>query len=500
MATGQGDNASCSTSPTVLIQAATSDSDFSKNDKDRRMNELESWLKREDVEYLWRLDNARNLVLQSRAPSFPNPSQGSLQFDHRPVLILVAGGTLTSTLSSEDKLVQCAPGDLFRALQGIKYFQNRIAMEPSPNRPPPNAKFVIYEMNPRIDSTEATLMHWNLIASELYFRLASRENGRYKGAVVIHGTDTLAHFAAAMSFMLWNFTLPIIITGSQQPIFNEYTDAVNNLIGACQAANGDIQHDEYNREISPICGVFVFFDQKLLIGTRVVKIHSLDFDAFDSPNVGPVAYCRGKWVANKSKLESIREGATEQKKKHQNMLQFIHPEIRIHIVTLCPGFESSLIPSGDNICQWRDCNTEDKQEDFVKKLWGIYHGILLLAYGSGNAPESVRRMLKIARTKCHIPVAFVTQCIQGSSQDQYGVAIRADEAVCLHDCTVQAAYAKMAVTISRVRYKKKDYSLFGVGNQNNLQKVDKILKECIRGEFTDPLKSKAIDESVALYH
>lgn len=105
----------------------------------------------------------------------------------------------------------------------------------------------------------------------------------YDGFVVLHGTDTMAYSASALSFMLENLKKPVIFTGSQLPIGVLRTDGKENLITAIEIAASR------NGEKPTVPEVCIYFDNKLTRGNRTTKISAEHFDAFDSPNYPPLA-------------------------------------------------------------------------------------------------------------------------------------------------------------------------------------------------------------------
>ncbi|RXG69237.1 L-asparaginase 1 [Armadillidium vulgare] len=108
--------------------------------------------------------------------------------------------------------------------------------------------------------------------------VAEREYENFDGFVVLHGTDTLAYTASALSFMTENLGKPIVITGSQIPLFETRSDGKDNFIGSVIVAG-----------LYPIPEVTVFFNNKLYRGNRTVKVSTGSLDAFDSPNLSPLA-------------------------------------------------------------------------------------------------------------------------------------------------------------------------------------------------------------------
>ena len=123
-----------------------------------------------------------------------------------------------------------------------------------------------------LDSANMRPHHWQKLA-EIVFR----ELDQFDGFVIIHGTDSLTYTAAALSFMLRNLPKPVILTGSQRPLAEIRSDARANLIGAVELATYDFPE------------VCIFFGNELLRGNRSVKISSMDYGAFLSPNFPPLA-------------------------------------------------------------------------------------------------------------------------------------------------------------------------------------------------------------------
>lgn len=119
-----------------------------------------------------------------------------------------------------------------------------------------------------IDSANATPADWQRIARDIAARYAD-----YDGFVVLHGTDTMAYTASALSFMLRGLRKPVVLTGSQIPLGEARSDALQNLIAALQLAASDL-----------LTEVAICFHQRLLRGNRATKLSTSRLDAFDSPN------------------------------------------------------------------------------------------------------------------------------------------------------------------------------------------------------------------------
>jgi L-asparaginase len=129
-------------------------------------------------------------------------------------------------------------------------------------------RYTLHAYADPIDSSNATPQDWQRIARDI-----AAHYDAYDGFVVLHGTDTMAYTAAALSYMLRGLRKPVLVTGSQIPLGAERSDAAQNLITALQLAARD--------EISEVA---IYFNQRLLRGNRATKTSSERMAAFDSPN------------------------------------------------------------------------------------------------------------------------------------------------------------------------------------------------------------------------
>ena len=124
------------------------------------------------------------------------------------------------------------------------------------------------------------------IDPDIWIKLAEtieKNYDRFDGFVVLHGTDTMAYSASALSFMLENLSKPVIFTGSQLPIGLPRTDGRENLITSLEIAAA-------SKNGSPVVPeVCIYFDNELTRGNRTTKFSAEHFDAFNSPNYSPLA-------------------------------------------------------------------------------------------------------------------------------------------------------------------------------------------------------------------
>ncbi|RHF38375.1 asparaginase [Collinsella intestinalis] len=133
---------------------------------------------------------------------------------------------------------------------------------------------IVQPMN--IDSTNMRPADWLRIAEVI------RENyDAHDGFVVLHGTDTMSYTAAALSYLIQDSPKPIVLTGSQQPMGNPFTDAKINLYQSLVYAASDRSRD-----------VSIVFGGYAIAGTRARKQRTMSFNAFNSINYPVLAYLR----------------------------------------------------------------------------------------------------------------------------------------------------------------------------------------------------------------
>ncbi len=131
-----------------------------------------------------------------------------------------------------------------------------------------------YQFNPIIDSSDMSPRLWAQLV-----RIISRNYNDYDGFVILHGTDTVAYTASALSFMLENLTKPVILTGSQLPIGQLRTDGKENLMTSLELAIAS--NEDGTPKVPEVC---VYFSGRLLRGNRCTKQNADGFNAFDSFN------------------------------------------------------------------------------------------------------------------------------------------------------------------------------------------------------------------------
>ena len=176
------------------------------------------------------------------------------------VLIIYTGGTIGMTRTENGYAPRAG------------YF--RAALDAIPDlRAPEMPEWEFYELSPLLDSSNMTVREWNCIAE-----LIAQKYDDYDGFVVLHGTDTMAYTASALSFMLDGLDKPVVLTGSQIPLCEIRSDGHDNLITALLIAGEGI--------VREVC---LYFGGKLLRGNRATKYSADGLIAFVSPNYPSLA-------------------------------------------------------------------------------------------------------------------------------------------------------------------------------------------------------------------
>lgn len=267
----------------------------------------------------------------------------------------------------------------------------------------------VYQFPAPIDSSDMNPQLWRRIVE-----IIVGHYDRYDGFVILHGTDTMAFTASALSFMLENLTKPVILTGSQLPVNQLRTDGKENLITSIEIAAA--HHPDGSPRVPEVC---IYFSGKLLRGNRSTKINSEGFNAFDSFNFPHLADAGVNIVYHDELI--LRPDYSKPMTPHFAM------DANVLVFTLFPGI----------------------QEPTVRHLLEAPHlrGIIMRTFGSGNAPQLpwLMEMLTEA-TKRGIVIINITQCAAGPVQmARYsgGFLLRNAGVISGFDGTVECAIAKL---------------------------------------------------------
>lgn len=340
------------------------------------------------------------------------------------VLLIYTGGTIGMNRNPLTKALE--PFDFEHLLQNVpelKQFDTQIET---------------YQFYPPIDSSDMSPRLW----TELSHVIADRYD-QYDGFVVLHGTDTMAYTASALSYMLENLTKPVIFTGSQLPIGQLRTDGKENLITSIEIASAR-HHD--GTAIVPEVGIY--FNGHLLRGNRTTKQSADEFNAFESFNYPHLVDAGVNITYHEDRM--LKPDYTKP----------MHPHFRLDnnviIFSLFPGI----------------------REDLIRHIIATpnLRSIVMRTFGSGNAPQSpwLINALKEGTRQGKV-IVNISQCLQGMVEmGRYDTGYQLKEAGVIsgYDATVESAVTKL---------------MFLQSHYDDPEQVRHYMQMNIRGEISDTL-------------
>jgi L-asparaginase len=290
-----------------------------------------------------------------------------------------------------------------------------------------------YCFNPVIDSSNMNPRFWAAIAEVIEKNYES-----YDGFVVLHGSDTMAYTASALSFMLENLNKPVVLTGSQLPLGMIRTDGRENFITSIEIAAARIDDTPV---VPEVC---IYFENQLLRGNRTIKYNAENFQAFKSPNYPSLADV-GVYI--KYHHANIRKPNFKNLKVNSRM------DNSVSILKLYPGISENSVKA-------------------IVQTEGL-KALILETFGSGNAPTEAWFLSLLEKTiKKGIIILNVSQCQGGSVEmDKYqtGVTLQNIGVISGNDITTEAAITKL---------------MFLLANENSTPNIQKKLSISLRGEIT----------------
>ncbi|WP_261990346.1 type I asparaginase [Hymenobacter sp. BT188] len=335
------------------------------------------------------------------------------------ILVLYTGGTVGMAYNKRGELAPMRFRQVSKLMPELRHLRMRVSVLSLPHP---------------IDSSNVTVADWALMATiigDLY--------EQYDGFVVLHGTDTMAYSASALSYLLENLAKPVVLTGAQVPVGRIRTDARRNFITALDIAAA--RHPDGSARVPEVS---LFFNTLLLRGTRAKKVESQHFAAFKSENLPPLVKAGIHLDFNDA---IIRPLPTAPLHVHT------HLDESVAILKLFPGITEKVVGA-------------------ILGVEGL-RGCILETYGSGNAPTQpwFLSCLETAQAR-GIHVLNVSQCEEGRvEQGRYetSASLLARGVLGGDDITTEAAITKL---------------MFVLGQKKSPPETIRLLTSNLRGEIT----------------
>lgn len=327
----------------------------------------------------------------------------------KKILFMTTGGTIASSESEEG---------LIPSLRG-KEILEFLTCEDSNTH-------IYYEDLLNLDSSNMQPEEWQIIA-----RRIDQVKDDVDGIILTHGTDTMAYTSCALSFMLCNLDIPVIVTGSQLPLLHPLSDGMDNIRLAFAAVQTNIK------------GVYICFNRKLLLGTRAVKVRTMNFDAFESVNMEPVGIVDARGLC-------IQEHNLIQIKGSYSLQDSLCSDV--FLMKLTPGMNPDIF-------------------DILAHM--NYQGIVIEAFGAGGI-NFIRRDLisKLEEmVKKGISVVVCSQCLYENSDFsiyQTGQKVLKHGVIQGYDMTSEACLIKLMWALGKTHNPKEVKQIFETNYVNEI--------------------------------
>jgi L-asparaginase len=312
------------------------------------------------------------------------------------VLIIYTGGTFGMVYGKDGVLL---PFDFSLILEHLPTLRSLLL------------EITVVSFDQPIDSSNIEPSHWKTIASIILDHEAMHD-----GFVVLHGTDTMAYTASALSFMLGNLSKPVVFTGAQLPITEPRSDARENLITALEIASA---RKNGQAAVPEVC---IYFDYELLRGNRTKKVESMHFDAFHSENYPPLAKAGVKIDYNEAVIQPTSNASLTVRDKF---------DTNVSVLKLFPGIN----------------------QETVKAVLGnrSMKALVIETFGSGNAPSAAWFIdLLHNAIKDGLLILNISQCPGGMViQGKYETSKALEEIGVISggDMTLEAAVTKLMLLL-----------------------------------------------------
>jgi L-asparaginase len=347
-------------------------------------------------------------------PISPEQPQGS-------VLVIYTGGTLGMVYESKGK--QLVPFNFDQIIEKVPEI-SRLSFG-----------ITFLSLKEPIDSSNVNPAIWIELAT-----IIEQNYKTYDSFVILHGTDTMAYTASALSYLLENLNKPVVLTGAQLPIGVARSDARENFITALELSTA--KDENHQPVFSEVC---IYFNSQLLRGNRSKKQESSDFNAFHSENYPNLAVAGVQIEYNIPFIKPYQEHGPLQVHKHL--------DINVAFIKMFPGISEKVVQS-------------------ILGIEGL-RGVVLETYGAGNATtepwflEAIRCAIEKG-----IIIFNVSQCDGGKvTQGQYQTSkfLKQVGVVSGSDITSEAAITKM---------------MYVFGKEDDPAKCAEQLGKPLRGEMS----------------